>query len=68
VYNKYPSYLEKSVGLKENTLKNFTLEKMHDKFTEILNTYVKKAPQFVPFNAPKLNTTKMQIPKLNKLD
>ena len=67
VYNKYPSYLEKSVGLKENTLKNFTLEKMHDKFTELMDTYVKKQPQFVPFNAPKVNASKMQIPKLNKV-
>jgi hypothetical protein len=67
VYNKYNSYLEKSVGLRENTLKNFTLEKMHDKFTELMDTYVKKQPQFVPFNAPKVNSSKMQIPKLNKL-
>jgi hypothetical protein len=66
VYNKYNSYLEKSEGLKENTLKNFTLEKMHDKFENILDTYVRKAPQLVPFNVPKLNT-KMQIPKLNKV-
>jgi glycosyltransferase involved in cell wall biosynthesis len=67
VYNKYNSYLEKSVGLKENTLKNFTLEKMHDKFTEVMDTYVKKQPQFVPFNVPKVNASKMQIPKLNKI-
>jgi hypothetical protein len=67
VYNKYNSYLEKSAGLKENTLKNFTLEKMHERFAEILDIYVKKAPQVVPFNIPKLNTSKMQIPKLNKV-
>ena len=67
VYNKYNSYLEKSVGLRENTLKNFTLEKMHDKFTELMDTYVKKQPQFVPFNIPKVNASKMQIPKLNKV-
>jgi hypothetical protein len=67
VYNKYNSYLEKSAGLRENTLKNFTLEKMHDKFTELMDTYVKKQPQFVPFNAPKVNSSKMQIPKLNKV-
>ena len=30
-------------------------------------TYVKKAPQVVPFNIPKVNSSKMQIPKLNKL-
>ena len=67
VYNKYNSYLEKSKGLRENTLKNFTLDKMHEKFESLMNTYVKKAPQFVPFNAPKINSSKMQIPKLNKI-
>jgi hypothetical protein len=68
VYNKYNSYLEKSKGLKESTLNNFTLDKMHDRFVEILDTYVKKAPQVVPFNLPKVNSTKMQIPKLNKIN
>ena len=67
VYNKYDSYLEKSKGLRENTLKNFTLDNMHDRFTQILDTYVRKAPQIVPFNIPKVNTSKMQIPKLNKV-
>lgn len=67
VYNKYDSYLEKSKGLKENTLKNFTLNDMHDKFTKLMDTYVRKAPQIVPFNIPKVNTSKMQIPKLNKI-
>jgi hypothetical protein len=67
VYNKYDSYLEKSKGLRENTLKNFTLDNMHDKFTQLMDTYVKKQPQFVPFNAPKVNASKMQIPKLNKI-
>ena len=67
VYNKYDSYLSKSKGLKENTLKNFTLDNMHVKFTELMDTYVKKQPQLVPFNIPKVNASKMQIPKLNKL-
>jgi hypothetical protein len=67
VYNKYDSYLEKSAGLRHNTLNNFTLDKMHIKFTEIMDTYVKKTPQVVPFNIPKVNSSKMQIPKLNKL-
>jgi glycosyltransferase involved in cell wall biosynthesis len=67
VFNKYDSYLEKSAGLRENTLKNFTLEKMNDKFENIMNTYVKSVPKLVPFNVPKLNTSKMQIPKLNKV-
>ena len=67
VYNKYDSYLEKSKGLRENTLKYFTLDNMHDRFTQLMDTYVKKQPQFVPFNAPKVNASKMQIPKLNKI-
>ncbi len=67
VYNKYDSYLEKSKGLRENTLRHFTLDNMHDKFTQLMDTYVKKQPQFVPFNAPKVNASKMQIPKLNKI-
>jgi hypothetical protein len=67
VFNKYDSYLDKSKGLRENTLNNFTLDNMHDKFTQLMDTYVKKQPQFVPFNIPKVNASKMQIPKLNKL-
>ena len=67
VFNKYDSYLDKSKGLRENTLKNFTLDDMHDKFTKLMDTYVRKAPQIVPFNIPKVNASKMQIPKLNKV-
>ena len=67
VYNKYDSYLEKSKGLRENTLKHFTLDNMHDRFTQLMDTYVKKQPQYVPFNTPKVNASKMQIPKLNKI-
>jgi hypothetical protein len=67
VYNKYDSYLEKSKGLRESTLNNFTLDKMNNVFENIMNTYVKKQPQFVPFNLPKVNSSKMQIPKLNKV-
>jgi len=68
VYKNYDGYLKQSAGLKENTLKNFTLDKMHERFVEILDTYVKKAPQIVPFNIPKVNSSKMQRPKLNKLN
>jgi hypothetical protein len=67
VYNKYNSYLEKSKGLRENSLKNFTLDNMHDKFTGLMDTYVKAQPRLVPFNIPKVNSSKMQIPKLNKI-
>ena len=67
VYNNYNTYLQKSAGLRENTLKNFTLDKMNEKFEQILNTYVKEQPKLVPFNMPTVNSTKMQIPKLNKI-
>ena len=66
VYKKYDEYLKQSSGLKENTLKNFTLEKMNERFEEILNNYVKEQPKVVPFQLPKLNKN-IQIPKLNKL-
>lgn len=67
VFNKYDTYIEKSKGLKDNTLKNFTLDNMHEKFTQIMDGNVKAAPKIVPFNLPKLNKSPMQIPKLNKL-
>jgi glycosyltransferase involved in cell wall biosynthesis len=67
VYNKYDTYISKSKGLRENTLQNFTLDKMHDEFVKIMENYVKAQPKLVPFNIPKLNSSKMQIPKLNKL-
>ena len=67
VYKNYNTYLQKSAGLKENTLKNFTLDTMNEKFEQILNTYVKEQPKLVPFNMPTVNSTKMQIPKLNKI-
>jgi glycosyltransferase involved in cell wall biosynthesis len=68
VYKNYDTYLKKSEGLKTNTLSNFTLEKMHDKFINIMDTYVKAQPKLVPFNLPKVNSSKMQIPKLNKIN
>jgi glycosyltransferase involved in cell wall biosynthesis len=66
VYNKYNDYLKQSAGLRENTLKNFTLEKMNERFEQILNNYVKEQPKIVPFQLPKLNKN-IQIPKLNKV-
>ena len=67
VFNNYNSHLENSKGLRINTLANFSLNKMDQVFEWLLDTYVKKAPQMVPLNLPKLNPTKMQLPKLNKV-
>ena len=68
VHKNYDTYLKKSEGLKTNTLSNFTLDKMHEKFVNIMDTYVKAQPKLVPFNVPKVNSSKMQIPKLNKIN
>jgi len=68
VYKNYDIYLKKSEGLRINTLSNFTLDKMNDKFVEIMERYVKAQPKLVPFNLPKVNSSKMQIPKLNKIN
>jgi glycosyltransferase involved in cell wall biosynthesis len=67
VYKNYDIYLKQSEGLKENTKSKFTLDKMHDTFSEILDANIKSKPKLVPFNIPKLNSSKMQIPKLNKI-
>jgi glycosyltransferase involved in cell wall biosynthesis len=67
VYKNYDTYLKKSEGLRTNTLSNFTLDKMNDKFTQTMERYVKSQPKLVPFNMPKVNSSKMQIPKLNKI-
>jgi glycosyltransferase involved in cell wall biosynthesis len=67
VYKNYDIYLKQSEGLKENTKSKFTLDKMHDTFSEILDVNIKSKPKLVPFNVPKLNSSKMQIPKLNKI-
>ena len=66
VYNNYNIYSKKSEGLKSNTLANFTLDKMNEVFTKLMEN-TKAQPKVIGFNAPKLNKTKMQLPKLNKL-
>jgi hypothetical protein len=67
VYKNYNIYLKQSEGLKQNTLSKFTLDKMHEVFSQIMETKVTSSPRLVPFNIPKVNTNKMQIPKLNKI-
>jgi hypothetical protein len=66
VYNNYNTYSKKSEGLKSNTLAHFTLDKMHEVFTKLMEN-TKGQPKVMGFNAPKLNKTKMELPKLNKL-
>ena len=63
IYNNYDIYVKQSAGLKQNTLNKFTLDKMHEVFTQIMEKNVKAAPKVVPFNLPKLN----KLPTLNKV-
>jgi glycosyltransferase involved in cell wall biosynthesis len=67
VFNQYDEYLRQSAGLKENILNNFTLEKMDEIFEQLMDKYTSAVPQVKPFNVPKLNKQKMQLPKLNKV-
>jgi glycosyltransferase involved in cell wall biosynthesis len=54
VFNNYSKYLDKSKNLKQNTINNFSLESMHIKFVELLDTYIKTKPKLIPINLPKL--------------
>ena len=48
---------------------NFTLDKMTEKFGQILEPYVSRLTTQVPLNLPKLSKTsgtKVTLPKLNK--
>jgi glycosyltransferase involved in cell wall biosynthesis len=60
VRNDYTNFLLKSLKLKEENLENFSLEKMKERFLEILKPYM-VAPTPVPQH------TKLILPKLNKV-
>ena len=67
VFNEYDSYLSQSAGLKQNIESNFSLAKMDEVFEGMMNKYIPSIPQQKPFNLPKLNKQKMELPKLNKI-
>jgi hypothetical protein len=67
MFNEYDTYLKQSAGLKTNIETNFSLSKMDEVFDGMMSKYVKAIPQQKPFNLPKLNKNKMQLPKLNKV-
>jgi len=56
VYKNYKTYLKKSEGLKTNIQKNFTLDKMTSKLSEILDKYVKVA-----------QSVQLKLPEIKKL-
>ena len=60
VKSDYSNFLLKSLKLKEENKNNFSLEKMKDKFSEILKPYLVS-------NQPTPQHTKLILPKLNKV-
>lgn len=66
VFNNYETYLSKSKPLTKHISENFSLDKMGEEFTRLMETYVKEQPKLVPLNLPKLN--KIQLPKLQKVE
>jgi glycosyltransferase involved in cell wall biosynthesis len=73
IFKHYKKYLERSRKQGHYTRTNFSLEKMTEKFKEILNKHVKEAPQQVSLNLPKLQKAdnsngapKLKLPKLKK--
>jgi glycosyltransferase involved in cell wall biosynthesis len=58
VFNNYKTYSEKSKGLSNNIIKNFTLDKMIEIFDELMKKYVKEQPKIVPIKLPKLEKIK----------
>jgi len=60
VRNDYSNFLLKSLKLKEENSENFSLEKMRERFLEILKPYI-VAP------TPVSQHTKLILPKLNKV-
>ena len=72
VYQSYNTYLPGSKKQAEHSLLNFTMEKMSEGFSEIINKYIKieVAPQQVKMNLPnlkKLKAPKLDLPKLKKV-
>jgi glycosyltransferase involved in cell wall biosynthesis len=57
-FNNYKTYSEKSKGLSNNIINNFTLNKMVEVFDELMKKYVKEQPKIVPIKLPKLEKIK----------
>ena len=82
-YNSFIHFTQRYQEMKRNARilmdtnrDKFTLKKMTSKFEEILDRYLKNAPQQVSLNLPKLKkvsknekpTNKLKLPKLKKID
>jgi len=68
IYKKYNKNLHRGY-MQQQKSTHFTLDKMTEKFGQILEPYVSRLTTQVPINLPKLNKTggtKVTLPKLNK--
>lgn len=68
VYSDYATFLEKSRGLADYIVKNFSFDVMHSMFLKLMEKYLSKQPHMVELTLPKLNTEKMSLPNLNKIN
>lgn len=66
-FTKYDKYLTRSYMQKQRST-DFTLNKMTEKFGELLEPYVSRLTSHIPVNLPKLQkkSEKVTLPKLNK--
>jgi len=60
-YKKYIPLAKKQASISKN---KFSLDKMTETLSQILNEKTKPIPKFIPLELPKLN--KLELPKLNK--
>ena len=72
-FTNYDEVKEKALNLMKINRDKFTLDKMTEKFDEIITPYVDKVPQQVGLNLPKLKKVnkseppKIKLPKLKKV-
>ena len=71
VYSNYDRYVALAEKQSDYAINNFSLTKMKNVFLDIINKYVKEAPQHVDIKLPKLkkagNAPKLSLPKLKKV-
>ena len=61
LFNDYKTYKDRAVKLMEINRKKFTLNKMTDKFDEIMSNYLKSLPEQVSLKLPKLKKVKETV-------
>ncbi len=70
VFSNHNDVSNKAKKLMNRNIENFSLEMMTNKFDEIMEKYTAsiQVPQKVEFKLPKLNKSKLPLPKLKKIE